>query len=79
MGSTSKADVVIVGGGVVGCMAAYELSQAGLQVTLLERGQLGSEASSASEASWYPFTSRTMEKQTLCSNFTGPRPISLMT
>ena len=54
MGSTSKADVVIVGGGVIGCMAAYELSQAGLQVTLLERGQLGSEASSASGGQLVP-------------------------
>ncbi|WP_337484959.1 glycine oxidase ThiO [Paenibacillus sp. OSY-SE] len=34
-------DMLIVGGGVIGCAIAYELSKRGLQVTLLERGRLG--------------------------------------
>lgn len=38
-------DVVIVGGGVMGCLTALELLQAGCRVTLLERGELGREAS----------------------------------
>lgn len=41
------ADLVVVGGGVVGCTVAYELAKAGLAVTLVERGTPGCEASSA--------------------------------
>jgi glycine oxidase len=39
------ADVVIVGGGVIGCCIAYFLTLGGARVTLLERGQLASGAS----------------------------------
>lgn len=39
--------VVIVGGGVMGCAAAYELARRGLAVTVLERSVPGAEASSA--------------------------------
>jgi glycine oxidase len=38
-------DVVIVGGGVIGCSIAYYLSLGGAKVTLLERGHLASGAS----------------------------------
>lgn len=41
------ADVVVVGGGVIGCFIAYELSKAGLEVVVVEKGQVGAEASSA--------------------------------
>ena len=41
------ADVIIVGGGVIGCSIAYHLAQAGVQVTVLERGEIGGEASGA--------------------------------
>jgi glycine oxidase len=40
-------DVVIVGGGVIGCATAYYLAREGAAVTLLERGELASEASGA--------------------------------
>ena len=40
------ADVVVVGGGVIGCAIAYELAKCGLGVTLVERGTPGCEASS---------------------------------
>lgn len=40
-------DVAIVGGGIVGCACAYFLAKAGFQVTLLEKGALGSGASRA--------------------------------
>lgn len=41
------ADVVVVGGGVIGCAIAWELAKCGLGVTLVERGTPGCEASSA--------------------------------
>lgn len=41
------ADVVIVGGGLIGCAIGYELAKCGLGVTLVERGTPGCEASSA--------------------------------
>jgi len=40
-------DVVVVGGGVVGCSCAYYLSREGLNVQLIERGALGSGTSKA--------------------------------
>jgi glycine oxidase len=40
-------DVVIVGGGVIGCAIAYYLSQAGRTVTVIERAEVAAEASSA--------------------------------
>jgi glycine oxidase len=43
----SQVRVVIVGGGVMGCAAAYELSRRGVPVTVLERSVPGAEASSA--------------------------------
>ncbi len=41
-------DVVIVGGGIIGLMTARSLRAAGLGVALLERGEVGKEASWAS-------------------------------
>lgn len=38
-------DVLIIGGGVIGMMTAWQLAEAGLGVTLLERGRAGREAS----------------------------------
>jgi len=40
-------DVVIIGGGIIGCSCAYYLSAAGLKVHLLEKGAIGSGASKA--------------------------------
>jgi glycine/D-amino acid oxidase-like deaminating enzyme len=44
-----KADVVVIGGGVVGCASAYYLAKAGVDVCLIERGPLGSGASKAGQ------------------------------
>jgi glycine oxidase len=41
-------DVIIVGGGVIGCAIAYYLAETGARVTILERGEVGGEASGAS-------------------------------
>lgn len=40
-------DVIIVGGGIMGCACAWELAQAGQTVVVLERSVPGAEASSA--------------------------------
>jgi glycine oxidase len=40
-------DVLIVGGGIIGCALARELAQARLQVTVVERGSIGCGSSSA--------------------------------
>lgn len=42
--------VVIVGGGIVGCLTAMELVQRGCQVTIVERNQIASQTSG--ESSW---------------------------
>jgi sarcosine oxidase, subunit beta len=41
----SDTDILIIGGGIAGVSAAYHLGQAGCEVTLLERGEVASEAS----------------------------------
>ena len=38
----SDTDVVIIGGGVIGVCSAYYLAQKGIQVTLLEKGEIAS-------------------------------------
>jgi glycine oxidase len=40
-------DVVIVGGGVIGCSIAYALRKRGIDVIVLDRGEIGAQASSA--------------------------------
>jgi len=42
-----KPDVLVVGGGLIGCACAYALAKRGLRVTLIEREDLGSGASGA--------------------------------
>ncbi|AQR78376.1 FAD-dependent oxidoreductase [Paenibacillus larvae] len=44
---SAQVDAIIVGGGVIGCSAAYYLSLKGLKVMLLEKGRIGQEASGA--------------------------------
>src|SRR4029077_10689032 len=47
VGARSTAEVVVIGGGLAGCAVARELAQRGLRVVLVERGELGAEASAA--------------------------------
>lgn len=42
-----SADVLIVGGGVIGCSIAYFLRKRGAEVIVLEKGNIGAQASSA--------------------------------
>lgn len=46
--ASNVSDVAIIGGGIIGCALAYDLSERGVQVTIYERGSLAGEASWAS-------------------------------
>lgn len=46
-----KTDILIVGGGLMGCAAAYWLAKAGAEVLLVERGDLNGQASGATGGS----------------------------
>lgn len=41
-----KVDVVVIGGGIIGCSTALELVDQGLSVALCEKGGIGHEQSS---------------------------------
>ena len=45
--SAHAADVLIIGGGIIGCSIGWRLAQAGMKVTVLDRSEPGAEASSA--------------------------------
>lgn len=47
----SKADVVVIGGGIVGLMTALFVAEEGADVLLLEAGELGAQASGANAGS----------------------------
>jgi sarcosine oxidase subunit beta len=44
---SEKADVVIIGGGVMGCAIAYNLAREGLKPVVIEKSDIGGEASGA--------------------------------
>jgi sarcosine oxidase subunit beta len=45
-------EVIVVGGGIVGAACAYELAEAGVSVTLLERDELAAGASGRNNGLW---------------------------
>ncbi|MDI6857770.1 MAG: glycine oxidase ThiO [Dehalococcoidia bacterium] len=47
MNGSASPDVVVIGGGVIGCSIAYYLACEGARVTVLEKGDIGGEASCA--------------------------------
>lgn len=46
MGNTQHRDIVIIGGGIIGAAIAYFCSKAGLDITVLEKGEIASGTSS---------------------------------
>jgi sarcosine oxidase, subunit beta len=65
--SRSHFDVAIVGGGITGCAAAYHLARAGAGVVLLERYEVGTEASGRNAGSLHG------QIQSLSYNEKGPK------
>ena len=61
---TDMADVVIVGGGAIGCASAYFLSREGMKVVVVEKDSLGSHASGFAPGSLNP-TKLTLETMDL--------------
>ena len=51
MNFRTDTDVVVIGGGVIGCAVAYYLAKGGARVTIVERLQVGSGASAANAGS----------------------------
>lgn len=43
-------DVIIIGGGIMGCSTAYELARRGLKTALLEKGEIGAGSTGESSA-----------------------------
>jgi sarcosine oxidase subunit beta len=63
----NSAEVVIIGGGVIGCSIAYNLAKEGVDVVVIERNYLASESSGGCGgmvwAKWYPMeTSEVMAR-----------------
>ena len=56
--ASRTADLVVIGGGIIGCSIAWRLAQAGLRVTVLDRGEPGGEASSAAAGMLAPVGER---------------------
>ena len=42
----THADVVVIGGGIIGAFTAYYLARRGMSVALIEKGRIGAEQSS---------------------------------
>lgn len=61
MSADSGFDVVVIGGGIVGCMSAFWLTRRGLKVALVERGRIGGGTTSNSFA-WINGTSKTADE-----------------
>jgi glycine/D-amino acid oxidase-like deaminating enzyme len=49
----SATDVLVIGGGIAGTAMAYHLAEAGVEVTLVERGELNREASGTNAGSFH--------------------------
>lgn len=59
MSQQRNSEVVILGGGVIGCSIAYHLRKAGVEVLVVEKQEVAAEASSAAAGLLSPFGSLT--------------------
>jgi glycine oxidase len=66
-------DVVVIGGGVIGCAIAWRLAREGAAVRLVERGRIGGEASWAAGGQLVPFASPTLAPALLDHYLAGAR------
>ncbi len=57
MNKQQSSDVIIIGGGVIGCSIAYHLRKAGVEVLVIEKQEVAAEASSAAAGLLAPFGS----------------------
>ena len=65
-------DVIIIGGGVIGCSIAVRLAEAGLKATLIERGRAGCEASRAAAGMMKAWRMPTRGSRCTCSKTRVP-------
>lgn len=49
-----KKKIVVIGGGIVGCLSAIRLKQAGFEVTIIDQAEIGTEASWAAAGILFP-------------------------
>ena len=80
MTRTTASDVIVVGGGLFGAFTGLFLARAGLRVTLLEKGQVGAQASATNfgnlrlhgrSARQYPLSIRAQELWEAYETLTG--------
>ena len=63
-GAGFEADVLVVGGGVMGCCAAYFLARAGIGCVVIERGELNAQASGTNAGSLHVQMQSSMARET---------------
>ena len=69
MAGSHGADVVIIGGGIIGLSLAWRLAGEGASVVLLERGQVGGQATGAAAGMLAPLA----EAGARCARVPGAR------
>ena len=76
----ARADVVVIGGGIIGVFTAYYLARRGLSVAVVEKGRIAAEQSSRNwgwcrqqnrDARELPMASKSLD---LCLLYTSPSP-----
>jgi len=68
--TTGAAEVVVIGGGIIGCSIAYYLAKEGVDISLVERAELASGSSSAGQGAIVETTPLTLRSAKLYSTLT---------